>query len=189
MGGEHKTVSARAGERTHPAAEGNETKGPVGATLVRRMSQRRLLVGRVLAVAWRAPEHEDLVAVIDELRAAQASLGRRLLYLSVIGPKALPQGTVRDELVAFYRDILDVCDSMHVVIEGGEFEMSIKRSVIANVLLVVHGRGRIFIENSLDRVRAVSPVEVRSELAEATRVAMEQHLFEFARSDPPHPIH
>jgi hypothetical protein len=151
------------------------------------MAQRRLLVGRVLVVAWRAPEHEDLVAVVDDLRAAETKLKRRLLYLSVIGPKALPSGTVRDALVGFYRDVLGSCDSMHVVIEGGEFEMSIKRSVIANVLLVVQGRGRIFIENSLDRVRAASPSEVRGELAEATRVATEARLFEFARSDPPVP--
>ncbi|MGH7295671.1 MAG: hypothetical protein ACRELB_12085, partial [Polyangiaceae bacterium] len=63
------------------------------------MAQRRLLVGRVLAVAWRSPEHEDLVAVIDDLRRESAKLGRRMLYLSVIGPKALPQGTVHDALV------------------------------------------------------------------------------------------
>ena len=140
---------------------------------------------RVLAVAWRQPEHEDLVAVIDELRRAQERMDRRLLYLSVIGPKALPQGSVRDELVAFYKDILTYCDSMHVVIEGNEFEMSIKRSVIANVLLVVQARGRVFIENSLEHVRAASPVHLRGELTDAMRAAAQDHLFEFARSSPP----
>jgi hypothetical protein len=144
-----------------------------------------MLVERVLAVAWRAPEHEDLVTVVDTLRQGSARLGRRLLYLSVIGPRALPQGNVRDELVGFYRDVLTYCDSMHVVIEGNEFEMSIKRSVIANVLLVVQGRGRIFIENSLDRVRSASPGDVRHEITEAMRVAGERHLFDFARSEPP----
>ena len=149
------------------------------------MPHRRLLVDRVLAVAWRQPEHEDLVAVIDELRRAQERMDRRLLYLSVIGPKALPQGSVRDELVAFYKDILTYCDSMHVVIEGNEFEMSIKRSVIANVLLVVQARGRVFIENSLEHVRAASPVHLRGELTDAMRAAAQDHLFEFARSSPP----
>jgi hypothetical protein len=151
------------------------------------MAQRRLLVGRVMVVAWRQPEQEDLVAVADELRRARVQLGRKLLYLSVIGPKALPQGAVRDALVGFYRDVLSSCDSMHVVIEGNEFEMSIKRSVIANVLLVVQGRGRIFIENTLERVRVISPLEVRAELAEATRVANEQRVFDYARSEPPAP--
>jgi hypothetical protein len=151
------------------------------------MAQRRVFVGRVLAVAWRAPEHEDLVAVIDDLRAESARIAKKLLYLSVIGPRALPQGGVRDALVGFYRDVLACCDSMHIVIEGNEFELSIKRSVIANVLLVVQGRGRIFIENTLERVRVVSPPDLRSEIAEAIRVAGEQHLFEFARSEPPLP--
>ncbi len=149
------------------------------------MAHRRLLVNRVLAVAWRQPEHDDLVEVVDELRLASERLQRRLLYLSVIGPKALPQGTVRDELVGFYRDVLTYCDSMHVVIEGNEFEMSIKRSVIANVLLVVQARGRVFIENSLEHVKAASPVQVRGELTDATRAAAEAHLFEYARSAPP----
>jgi hypothetical protein len=149
------------------------------------MAHRRLLVGRVLAVAWRTAEHEDLVAIADELRQASERVGRKLLYLSVIGAKSLPEGPVRDELVGFYRDILAMCDSMHVVLEGNEFELSIKRSVIANVLLVVPGRGRIFIENTLERVRAVSPIEVRTDLTEAMRIAAERHLFEFARSEPP----
>jgi hypothetical protein len=149
------------------------------------MAHRRLLVGRVLAVAWRAPEYEDLSVIIDELRQASAQQGRKLLYLSVIGPRALPQGTVRDALVGFYRDVLGSCDSMHIVLEGNEFEMSIKRSVIANVLLVVHGRNRIFIENTLERVRAASPVGLRGELDAAMHAAAAQHLFDFARSEPP----
>jgi hypothetical protein len=149
------------------------------------MAQRRLLAGRVLTVAWRSPEPLDLVAVVDDLRREQERQRRKLLYLSVIGPKSLPQGAVRDALVDFYRNILACCDSMHIVLEGNEFEMSIKRSVIANVLLVVQGRGRIFIENTLERVRAISPPAVRHELDEATRVATEQRLFDFARSEPP----
>jgi hypothetical protein len=149
------------------------------------VAQRSLLVDRVLVVAWRAPEHDDLIEVIDVLRRESESMGRRLLYLSVIGPRALPQGTVRDELVGFYRDVLSYCDSMHVVIEGNEFEVSIKRSVIANVLLIVHGRGRIFIENSLDRVCSVAPIDLRSELNTAVRASNDARLFDFARSAPP----
>jgi hypothetical protein len=152
------------------------------------VAQRSLLVDRVLVVAWRAPEHDDLIEVVDVLRRENASMGKKMLYLSVIGPRALPQGTVRDELVGFYRDVLAYCDSMHVVIEGNEFEQSIKRSVIANVLLVVQGRGRIFIENSLDRVCAASPIDVRGELTVATRAANDVHLFDFARSAPPAPL-
>jgi hypothetical protein len=152
------------------------------------VAQRSLIIDRVLAVAWRAPEHDDLIEVIDILHRESESMGRKLLYLSVIGPRALPQGDVRDELVGFYRDVLMYCDSMHVVIEGNEFEISIKRSVIANVLLVVQGRGRIFIENSLDRICAVSPIDLRNELTTAVRAANEARLFEFARSAPPLPL-
>jgi len=149
------------------------------------MACRRLLVDRVLVVAWRQPEIEDLESVTDQLYDASTRQARKLLYLSVIGPKALPQGAVRDALVDFYRNVLSFCDSMHVVIEGNEFEMSIKRSVIANVLLVIQGRGRIFIENSLERVKAVAPIDVRGELDRAMRQAADQHVFDYARSEPP----
>jgi hypothetical protein len=152
------------------------------------MACRRLLVDRVLVVAWRQPELEDLESVTDQLYDASTRQKRKLLYLSVIGPKALPMGTVRDALVDFYKNVLTFCDSMHVVIEGNEFEMSIKRSVIANVLLVVQGRGRIFIENNLERVKAVAPIDVRGELDRAMKQASEQHLFEFARSEPPEAV-
>ena len=64
---------------------------------------------RVLAVAWRPPEHEDLIAVVDELRRAQESARTAGCSTSrSSGPRSLPQGTVRDALVGFYRDILVV---------------------------------------------------------------------------------
>jgi hypothetical protein len=142
------------------------------------MAHLRTLVGRVLVVAWESPQHDDLVVIVDHLREATSRTGRRGLYLSVIGPKALPHGPVRDELVGFYRDVLACCDSMHVVVEGTEFESSIKRSVIAGVLLVVGARGRIFVGNTLDAVVAASPSAVRDELGAATRAAAARRLFE-----------
>ena len=148
-----------------------------------RMANRRLLVDRVLCVAWRTPEPDDLSTITTELLAHKARLGRPLLYYSVIGIKGIPQGDVRDKLVAFYTALLATCDSMHVVIEGSEFEQSIKRSVIANVLLHVQARGRIFIENSLERVQLVSPPAIRPELVRAAQVATEARLWDFARAD------
>ncbi len=137
---------------------------------------------RVLVSAWRMPEHEDIKAIQMDLSTARSRLGRPLLYLSVIGPASIPKGDIRDELVGFYQALLANCDSMHIVIEGTEFQQSIKRSVIANVLLVVPARGRVFIENTLAGVLAASPSPVRAELARAAHAAEEQHLFEFARS-------
>jgi hypothetical protein len=143
-----------------------------------------MFVDRVLVVAWRMPEHEDVVAIAKELAEHKAALGRSLLYLSVIGRNGIPQGGVRDEIVGFYHSVLASCDSMHIVIEGSEFEQSIKRSVIAGVLLEVGGaRGRVIVENSLQGVQMASAPAVRGELARATQVATEKRLFEFARSE------
>ena len=148
------------------------------------MAQRRMLVDRVLVVAWRMPEHDDVVTISRELAEHKQRLGRNLLYLSVIGRHGIPQGAVRDEIVGFYHSVLASCDSMHIVIEGSEFEQSIKRSVIAGVLLEVGGaRGRVIVENSLPGVLAASPPVVRPELSRATQAAPDKGLFEFARSE------
>ena len=147
------------------------------------MAQRRMLVGRVLVVAWRSPEEADIRAISAEVAAEHARLGRPLLYQSVIGKQGIPKGVVRDMIVGFYTTLLQHCDSMHIVIEGSEFEQSIKRSVIANVMLQIDTRGRIFIESTLPRVHQASPLAVRPALVRAAQVADEQHLFDFARAD------
>ena len=131
--------------------------------------------------AWKTPELDDVKQITAELEAARAERGGPLLYLSVIGPSSIRRGDIRDELVNFYHALLANCDSVHIVIEGTEFQQSIKRSVIANVLLVVPARGRVFIENSLQGVVAASPANVRVELANAAQTAGEQRLFDFAR--------
>jgi hypothetical protein len=145
------------------------------------MAHRHLLVDRVLVSAWKVPDADDVRALVQQVAAARERLGRAVLYLSVIGPTSLPRGDIRDEMVQYYQSMLTHCESMHVVIEGTEFQQSIKRSVIANVLLVVPSRGRVFIENTVQGVIAASPAAVRVELTKAAQVAGEQKLFDFAR--------
>jgi hypothetical protein len=143
-----------------------------------------MLVDRVLVVAWRMPEHDDVATICRELAEHKQRLGKNLLYLSVIGGHGIPQGAVRDEIVGFYHTVLATCDSMHIVIEGSEFEQSIKRSVIAGVLLEVGGaRGRVIVESSLDAVLSASPPHLRPELLRAMQAATRDRLFEFARSE------
>ena len=146
------------------------------------MSHRRIIEGRVVVSAWKTPELSDVRELAADVAAASARLGRKVLYLSVIGPSSIPTGEIRDEIVGFYQAMLAHAESMHIVIEGTEFQQSAKRSVIANVLLVVPARGRVFIENTIQGVIAASPPGTRVELAKAAQAAGEQKLFDFARS-------
>jgi hypothetical protein len=145
------------------------------------MSHRRIFEGRVLVSAWKTPETDDIHEIAAEMAGASARLGQKLLYLSVIGPTSIPRGEIRDELVDFYQTMLVHAESMHIVIEGSQFQETIKQSVIANVLLVVPSRGRVFIENTIQGVIAASPPPTRVELAKAAQVARERKLFDFAR--------
>jgi hypothetical protein len=146
------------------------------------MSHRRIIEGRVVVSAWKTPELADVREIAAEVAAASVRLAQKVLYLSVIAPTSIPTGEIRDEIVGFYQAVLAHAESMHVVIEGAEFRQSSKRSVIANVLLVVPVRGRVFIENTIQAVIAASPVAARVELAKAAQAAREQKLFDFARS-------
>ena len=116
------------------------------------------------------------------LDAVQGDVVRLLhdMFVDTCDPRLIA-AACRDELVSFYQALLASCESIHIVIEGTEFQQSIKRSVIANVLLVVPSRGRVFIENSLQGVIAASPAAVRMELARAAQTAGDQKLFDFAR--------
>jgi hypothetical protein len=147
------------------------------------MAHRKMLVDRVIVVAWRTPEEEDFRELAALAVSEHAKQGRPLLYDSVIGRNGIPMGAVRDMIPSFYTTLLTHCDSMHIVIEGTEFEQSIKRSVIASVMLQIDTRGRIFIENTLERVAMLSPPAVRPELVRAAQVAGDAKLFDFARNE------
>src|SRR5580704_16529860 len=101
------------------------------------MAHRHRLVDRVLVAAWKVTDADDIRAIIERVAEAREQQGRGVLYLSVIGPASIPRGEIRDQMVQCYQAMLAHCESMHIVIEGMEFQQSIKRSVIANVLLVV----------------------------------------------------
>jgi len=152
-----------------------------GSCKVIVMAHRRIIEGRVLVSAWKTPEVADVKEIAAEVAATSARLGQKLLYLSVIGPTSIPRGEIRDELVGFYQALLANSESMHIVIEGNQFQESTKRSVIANVLLIVPARGRVFIENTIQGVIAASPASPRVELAKAAHVGGEQRMFDFAR--------
>jgi hypothetical protein len=146
------------------------------------MAYRWILEGRVMASAWSTPVGDELRAIVAEAHAASARLGRRLLYLSLVGPLAIPSESVREELAHYYSSVLACADSMHIVIDGSVMQQSIKRSFIASVALVVPTHGRVFVGSTIEALIAASPAETRAELTRAAQAAEREKLFELART-------
>jgi hypothetical protein len=144
------------------------------------MPHRSLFVDRALVIAWRTPEEADLAAIVEALTQKHAELGRPLLYLSVIGARAIPTPAVREAMVPFFRSVLTLCESMHVVAEGPEPVLHVKIGFIQGILeLVGEQRARVYVANSVADIAAASPEAVRPELARALREANAKRLLEF----------
>ena len=144
------------------------------------MPHRSLFVDRVLVIAWRMPEEADLVAIADTLAKKHAELGRPLLYLSVIGARAIPSPAVREAMVPFFKQVLTLCESMHVVAEGAELVLKVKLGFIQGILdKVGEQQSRVYVANSVADIGAASPEAVRPELARAVREANAKRLLEF----------
>jgi len=144
------------------------------------MPHRSLFVDRVFVVAWRTPVEEDIEVIASALEQRRAQLGRPLLYLSVIGARAIPSAAVRAAMVSFFRRIFATCDSMHVVTEGDEVVMKAKLGFIeTNLEAIGAERARVFVANRVADIAAVSPEGVRGEIAAALREANKQRLLEF----------
>jgi hypothetical protein len=144
------------------------------------MPHRSLFVDRVLVIAWQMPEEADLAAIGEKLAQRHAELGRPLLYLSVIGARAIPSPAVREAMVPFFRQVLTLCESMHVVAEGAEPVPKVKLGFIQDTLGRIGAeQARVYVANSVVDIGAASPEAVRPEIARALRQANAKRLLEF----------
>jgi len=93
--------------------------------------------GQVFVVRWVRFHLAALTAVRVEIAASRQSVGRRLVYLSLIPStrRAFTDGE-RDALGAYVRDLLvRDCGSIHHVIAGAGFAASARRSIVTNLAL------------------------------------------------------
>ena len=95
------------------------------------------VLGRVFLVRWVRFDLAALRAVREEVAASRRTVGRRLVYLSLIpATRRVFSDAERDALAAYVRDLLvHDCASIHHVIAGAGFAASARRSIVTNFAL------------------------------------------------------
>jgi hypothetical protein len=110
----------------------------------------------------------DIGHVWRAMQKAHKELGQPIVFFNVMsdaGPP--PTAEVRGALEEFSKHSMDICSHVFNVLEGSGFQMTIKRSIIAGMVLLAGKRGRVFVTGTIhDAVRA-APKELRHDLERA----------------------
>ncbi len=113
---------------------------------------RSSLIGNVFVVRWsEPPQVVDNVTILQDLRAARQRAEAPLLFCNIVSDATdVPSAEVRAHAVRITPEILELCDSMHLVLEGEGLVRSLLRTVIRGMILAGRSGGRVFLHNSFD---------------------------------------
>lgn len=102
-------------------------------------------------VRWQQPTLADADRVLRELRETWARTRTPLLFVATADDMTKPPDEqVRRFFIEGNRLILDLCQSIHMIIQGTGFRVASLRGVAAAIFLVTGMRKRIFTHTSWD---------------------------------------
>lgn len=132
------------------------------------------VLGRVFVVRWVRFTLGALTTVRREIASSRRTVGRRLVYLSLIpATRHAFTDAERDALGAYVRDLLvRDCVSIHHVIAGAGFAASARRSIVTNLALSAARPEAFFTHASLEEALLAIADEVGKpgeELVEAAK--------------------
>ncbi|MCZ7680096.1 MAG: hypothetical protein M5U28_15560 [Sandaracinaceae bacterium] len=109
----------------------------------------------VFLVVWERVRPETIPQLVASARRAAQVSRERLIYVAVIPDGApTPDEAGRRALDEATSALLEVCTSMHCVIEGTGFKKSMLRGVAASIFMVSGKRGKMHVhDNLLDALR------------------------------------
>lgn len=129
------------------------------------------VVSNIFFVRWIEPELNDVARIVDDVRTEAANRGRRLHYVTVIGAEVpVPNDDVRRALSSTVDDVLECCETMHMVIEGKGLRRALVRSMSTSIILLSRHRGRTFAHED---VRDAVLEALGGDAAEADRIVAE----------------
>lgn len=135
-----------------------------------------LLSGRIFFVRCTRVTEGDISEIRGAMLRARAIAGRPLVFFNVMADDAPPESaTLRGALAEFAKGSLEICSHVVTVLEGTGFQLTLKRSFIAGIMLVSGKRGRVFVAASTKDAIHKVPVELRPELARAMFAAYVDH--------------
>ncbi len=138
------------------------------------MAIRSTFVAPVLFIRWvEAVEANNVPEILRELHAAHEGVGNDLVYVAIVPVDCRPpDSAARDALREGTDRAVEMCSSVHVVIEGSGFRRAMMRSISAGLLLATRRGGPGFqIHETVDRALASASKVLDFDSAEVLRRA------------------
>jgi len=103
-------------------------------------------------VKWIKTEVADADQIVVDVRALNTEHDGRVRYIAIIGPEVEPPSDeVRSSMKSNVDELLQYCESVHIVIEGKGFRRAMARSIGTGIFLLSKNRGRTFAHDSVEQ--------------------------------------
>ncbi|MEI9941016.1 MAG: hypothetical protein WDO69_27680 [Pseudomonadota bacterium] len=117
--------------------------------------------GAVFAL-WGKPEFADIERVKVVLESAVATCGHPVVYVTRVPVTApAPDAQFRAQLERLMPDLLQLCSTYHVVLEGEGFGAAMKRGVLTGMFQLSWRRKTFFVHAKALEVAGSVPLEQR----------------------------
>lgn len=115
------------------------------------MAYRSSSMRDVYVVVWDRPEQGDVQRVMFDVRVLRDKTKDPITYVAIVPVDGEPpEGEARSAMISSMRELIDLSETVHLVFEGEGFRQSIKRSVLAGILLASGKRGRVLVHATID---------------------------------------
>ena len=117
------------------------------------MSYNSVLVEEMYIVRWLEPNVDDIREIVKKVNELGRKTDNRLIYVAIAPDSSTPpDNETRDAMVKSMDDMIQVCSSLHLVVEGTGFRNSIKRSVLTGILLASGKSKNFYVHANFDEV-------------------------------------
>jgi hypothetical protein len=130
------------------------------------MSYQSALVGDVFIVRWQTPAEEDPDRILSELAEIQGGGDKKYVYLGLIDQGPPPDDAARKAMARGHSLLDKYFHLALVVLSGSGFTMTLKRSAIAAILMLVKRQETLHVCATLDEaLQKMPPTVNRVEVA------------------------
>lgn len=102
------------------------------------------LVQNVFLLRWQDTQFADGVDLVKRVKAAKAGCPGPLVYVAVVtANEGAPDMATRLELGRRLDELLEICECIHLVLEGHGFRAATQRAAATGIFLMTGRRGRV----------------------------------------------
>jgi hypothetical protein len=132
-------------------------------------------------VLWGKPTRKAMDMALTELKLSAEKSGRPVVYITRVPPDAPPPDAEgRAYLDKLMPQVLELCSTYHVVLEGSGFINAVKRGVLVSMFQIKWRRGTFFVHASAGEIIHSVNKEHRADVQNVLALADKRRLLEKA---------